>query len=230
MTAKTAAQPKSDAKTVAVCGMLCAMAFALTAVSHFLLPPLLSAAPFIKYDPKDVILAIGALILGPVPALLVTVVSAFLEMLTFSTTGWIGLVMNIVSSSAFILPSALIYRRRRTLSAAVIGLMTGMLLMTGMMLLWNAFLTPLYMGMPRQAVIGMLVPVFLPVNAIKGALNAGITLLLYKPLSRALRHAHLLPASEAAAKGRKMTGVTVACAAVILLVSLAVLFVLNHAA
>ena len=230
MTAKTAAQPKSDAKTVAVCGMLCAMAFALTAVSHFLLPPLLSAAPFIKYDPKDVILAIGALILGPVPALLVTVVSAFLEMLTFSTTGWIGLVMNIVSSSAFILPSALIYRRRRTLSAAVIGLMTGMLLMTGMMLLWNAFLTPLYMGMPRQAVIGMLVPVFLPANAIKGALNAGITLLLYKPLSRALRHAHLLPASEAAAKGRKMTGVTVAFAAVILLVSLTVLFVLNHAA
>ena len=86
------------------------------------------------------------------------------------------------------------------------------------------------MGMPRQAVIGMLVPVFLPANAIKGALNAGITLLLYKPLSRALRHAHLLPASEAAAKGRKMTGVTVAFAAVILLVSLTVLFVLNHAA
>jgi riboflavin transporter FmnP len=230
MPAKTGTGSKTDAKTVAVCGMLCAMAYALTAVSHFLLPPLLSAAPFIKYDPKDVILAIGALLLGPVPALLVTVVSAFLEMLTFSTTGWIGLVMNIVSSAAFILPGALLYRRRRKLSSAVIGLICGVVLMTGMMLLWNAFLTPLYMGMPREAVIGMLVPVFLPVNAIKGALNAAITLLLYKPLTRALRGARLLPAAAPSENGRKLTAVTVVCAAVILAVSLTVLFLLNRGA
>ncbi len=230
MPAANASKSKTDARTVAVCGMLCAMAYALTAVSHFLLPPLLSAAPFIKYDPKDVILAIGALLFGPVPALLVTVVSAFLEMLTFSTTGWIGLVMNIVSSAAFILPGALLYRRRRMLSSAVIGLLCGMALMTGMMLLWNAFLTPLYMGMPRDAVIEMLLPVFLPVNAIKGALNAAVTLLLYKPLTRALRGARLLPPAPAKTNGRKTTAVTVLCAALILAVSLTVLFLLNRGA
>ena len=219
---------KTDAKTIAVCGMLVAMAFALTAVSHFLLPPLLTAAPFIKYDPKDVVLAIGALLLGPVPALLVTVVAAFLEMLTFSTTGWIGLVMNIVSSTAFLLPGALLYRRRRTLSSAVIGLLCGAALMTAMMLLWNAFLTPLYMGMPREAVIDMLVPVFLPVNAIKGTLNAAVTLLVYKPLTRALRAAHLIPTPPVSEQKRSLTGITILCAAVILLASLAVLFLLNR--
>lgn len=205
--------------------MLCAMAFALTAVSHFILPPLLPAASWLKYDPKDVVLAIGALLLGPVPAIGVSVVSALLEMLTFSETGWIGLVMNVVSSCAFILPGAFLYRRRRTLGTAVGGLLTGTVLMTGMMLLWNAFLTPIYMGMPRDAVIGMLLPVFLPFNLVKGGLNAAITLLLYKPLTKALRSARLLPQTDDSAKGTTKTAALLAlliaaiCAAVLLLVN-----------
>ena len=100
--------------------------------------------------------------------------------------------------------------------------------MTAMMLLWNAFLTPLYMGMPREAVIDMLVPVFLPVNAIKGTLNAAVTLLVYKPLTRALRAAHLIPTPPVSEQKRSLTGITILCAAVILLASLAVLFLLNR--
>ena len=86
------------------------------------------------------------------------------------------------------------------------------------------------MGMPREAVVDMLLPVFLPVNAIKGALNAAITLLLYKPLTRALRSAHLLPAaSDTSGSSRKSTGIAVLCACVILLVSIIVLLILNRA-
>ena len=216
-----------NTKTLAVCAMLCAMAFALTAVSHFLLPPLLPAAAWLKYDPKDVILVIGGLLLGPVPALCVTLVTSLLEMLTFSETGWIGLVMNVVQSAAFILPSALLYSRRKTLASAVTGLLSGVVLMTGMMLLWNAFLTPLYMGAPREAVIGMLVPVFLPFNAIKGGLNAAVTLLLYKPLVRALRAAKLLPA-QTSERQKSVTLVNLLIAAVIAGVCIAVLLVLRR--
>jgi riboflavin transporter FmnP len=218
---------KLNTKTLAVCAMLCAMAYALTAVSHFLLPPLLPAAAWLKYDPKDVILAIGGLLLGPVPALCVTLVTSLLEMLTFSETGWIGLVMNVVQSGAFILPAALLYSRRRNLASAVTGLLCGVVFMTGMMLLWNAFLTPLYMGAPRDVVIGMLVPVFLPFNAIKGGLNAAITLLLYKPLTRALRAAKLLPA-QTADKQKGFTLVSLLIAAVIAGVCIAVLLVLRR--
>ncbi len=218
---------KLNTKTLAVCAMLCAMAYALTAVSHFLLPPLLPAAAWLKYDPKDDILAIGGLLLGPAPALLVTLVTSFLEMLTFSETGWIGLVMNVVQSAAFILPASLLYSRRRTLASAVTGLLSGVVFMTGMMLLWNAFLTPLYMGAPRDAVIAMLVPVFLPFNAIKGGLNAAITLLLYKPLTRALRAAKLLPAGTSG-KQKSVTLVNLLIAAAIAGVCIAVLFVLRH--
>lgn len=218
---------KMNTKTLAVCAMLVAMAYALVAASHFLLPPLLPAAEWLKYDPKDVILAIGGLLLGPVPALLVTIVTSVLEMLTFSGTGWIGLVMNVVASSAFILPGALLYKYRRNLNAAVIGLLSGAVLMTVLMLLWNAFLTPLYMGAPREAVIAMLVPVFLPFNAIKGGLNAAITLLLYKPLTRALRSAKLLPARESSSRNNA-TVVTLVTAAVIVAICVAVLLILRR--
>ena len=218
---------KINTKTLAVCAMLCAMAYALTAVSHFLLPPLLPAAAWLKYDPKDVILAIGGLLLGPVPALCVTLVTSVLEMLTFSETGWIGLVMNVVQSTAFILPASILYSRRRTLASAVTGLLFGVAFMTGVMLLWNAFLTPLYMGAPRDAVIAMLVPVFLPFNAIKGGLNAAITLLLYKPLVNALRAAKLLPA-QTSGKQKSVTLVNILIAVAIAAVCIAVLLVLRR--
>lgn len=218
---------KLNTRTLAVCAMLCAMAFALTAVSHFLLPPLLPAAAWLKYDPKDVILVIGGLLLGPVPALAVTLVTSLLEMLTFSETGWIGLVMNVVQSAAFILPASILYSRRKTLASAVTGLVSGVVLMTGVMLLWNAFLTPLYMGAPRDAVIAMLVPVFLPFNAIKGGLNAAVTLLLYKPLTRALRAAKLLPA-QSSGKQKSVTLVNLLIAVAIAGVCIAVLLVLRR--
>ena len=218
---------KLNTKTLTVCAMFCAMAYALTALSHFLLPTLLPAAPWLKFDPKDVILVIAGLLLGPLPALAVTVVTSFLEMLTFSETGWIGLVMNIVQSAAFVLPSALLYTRRRTLANAVTGLLAGVVLMTGVMLLWNAFLTPLYMGAPRDAVIAMLVPVFLPFNAIKGGLNAAITLLLYKPLVKALRAAKLLPA-QTSGNPKNVTLVNLLIAVAIAVVCIAVLLILRR--
>ncbi len=42
----------------------------------------------------------------------------------------------------------------------------------------------------------MLIPAFLPFNLIKTGLNATLTLIIYKPLVKALRAASLLPATE----------------------------------
>ena len=86
-------------------------------------------------------------------------------------------------------PSALMYNKERTIRNAAIGLILGVLLMTLVMLAWNYIITPLYQGVPREAVAKMLIPVFLPFNLVKGGLNAGITMLLYKPLSRILKKA-----------------------------------------
>ena len=44
------------------------------------------------------------------------------------------------------------------------------------------------MGYPREAVAELLIPVFLPFNLLKGGLNTGITLVLYKPVVSTLGH------------------------------------------
>ncbi len=169
--------------------MFAALAYLVMCVIHI---RIVAAAPFLTYDPKDVILAICGFTLGPIPALTTAAVVAFLELITVSTSGPIGFVMNLLSSAAFLLPPAILYARKRTLRGAALGLTLGVACEVASMLLWNYFITPLYTGTPRAAVAAMLLPVFLPFNLIKGALNAAITMLVYKPVSRGLRRAGLL--------------------------------------
>ena len=78
----------------------------------------------------------------------------------------------------------------------MIALLAGSLSMICVMLLWNWLISPLYMHVPRPAVEAMLLPVFLPFNALKAGLNSALVLGLYKPLSQALRKARLLPPSQ----------------------------------
>ena len=183
-------QSRMNSRKLTLMAMLAAMAYVAMLVSR----PLPAVAGFLRYDLKDVIVAISGFLLGPAAALAITVVVSLIEMVTIGTTGPIGLLMNVLSTSAFVLPSALMYRKDRTIKSAALGLILGVLLMTAVMLAWNYIITPLYMKVPREVVAGMLLPTFLPFNLVKGGLNAGITMLLYKPLSGALKK--LMPASE----------------------------------
>ena len=99
---------------------------------------------------------------------------------------------------AFVVPAALFYRSKRKFSSAVVGLILGIVCMAIIMVLWNWLITPLYMDVPRQAIEQMLLPTFLPFNALKAGLNTAITLFLYKPLVIALRKAHLLEGTSSA--------------------------------
>ena len=178
-------------KKLTVLAMLSAIAYVAVALLRF--PVVL----FLSYEPKDVVIAIGGFLYGPLAALGISLVVSFIEMLTISSTGWIGFVMNFLSSAAFAGTAALLYRKKRTQGSAIAGLFGGALLMTVLMLLWNYLITPIYMGMDREEiVVPMLIPVFLPSNLLKGCLNATITVLLYKPVVQGLRHAHLLPPSK----------------------------------
>ncbi len=191
---------RQNTKRIAVTGVLAAIAYLLVLVTRF---PIFPAAPFLTYEPKDAVIAIGGFLYGPVTSLLLALIVSFLEMVTVSSTAWIGFVMNFLSSAAFALPAALFYRRRRKLSSAVLGLAVGCLSMTAVMVLWNLLLTPLYMHADRSVIVGMILPVFLPFNLLKSVLNAGFAMLLYKPVVKALRAAHMLPESKGAAALKK---------------------------
>lgn len=187
-------------KNITILGMLCALAYLAVVVGRI---PLVL---FLKYDPKDVIIVIGGLIMGPFASFMISLVVSLVEMVTISDNGIIGCIMNIISSCSFACTAAYIYKRRHSLRGAVVGLLSGYVLMVGVMMLWNYLITPLYMGYPREAVVALLLPAFLPFNLIKGGINVALTMLLYKPVITALRRSRLIAPSAAAQTGRTNAG------------------------
>ena len=177
---------KISVKKMVLLAMLAAISYMIVALVR--IPVVL----FLKYEPKDVIITIGGFLLGPAASLIVSLLVSLLEMVTISETGPIGCLMNLLSTCSFACVAAFVYKKQHTLKGAVVGLVTGSVFMIVIMLLWNWLITPLYMGVPRSAVEGMLLPAFLPFNALKAGLNSGLTLVLYKPLVTALRRTGLV--------------------------------------
>ncbi len=165
--------------------MFCAMAYVVMLLIHI-------KVGFLTLDVKDAVITLCGLYFGPVAALFVSVVVPLLE-LSVSTTGYYGLIMNILGSVSFSVTASLIYKYKKTLWGAITGLLSAAALMVAVMLLANLFITPYYMGVTVDAVRGMIPTLLFPFNLLKAIINAGVVLLLYKSMSRALRRAGFLP-------------------------------------
>lgn len=184
-----------DTRKMVVLAVMTAIAY--MAMFFFRIPVVL----FLKYEPKDVIITIGGFMFGPLASLIMSAVVSLIEMVTTSDTGPIGALMNFIGTSAFACTASLIYKKIHSIKGAVIGLVSGTVFMTLIMLAWNYLVTPIYMGTPRDVVAGMLLPAFLPFNMLKGVLNSAITMLIYKPLSNIMRKTHVLPETQSTSDG-----------------------------
>ena len=190
-------------KEMVLIAMLAAIAYVI--VAFIRIPVVL----FLKYEPKDVIITIGGFLLGPLAAFITSLVVSLVEMVSISDTGPIGALMNLLSTCSFACTAAIFYKKRHTLSGAISGLVLGSVVMVAAMLLWNWLITPLYMGVARSAVEGMLIPMFLPFNLLKAGLNSALVLVLYKPLVTALRKANLAPSKVQSSSTGNKTGVMI---------------------
>lgn len=175
-----------NVKKITSLAMLSAIAFVVVALIR------IPAVQFLKYEPKDVIIVIGGFIYGPLASLIISVVVSVVEMVTISTEGIIGCIMNIISTCSFACTASFIYKKNRNIKGAIAGLFVAIIVACSVMMLWNYLITPIHMGLEREVVAAMLLPIFLPFNLVKGALNMGITLLVYKPIVKALRRARLI--------------------------------------
>lgn len=171
---------KDKTRKLTAVGMFCALAYAAAAVGRV---PLVL---FLKYDPKDIVVAFSGFAMGPPAALAVTLIVSLAEMLTISENGVLGFLMNVISSCSFACTASLLYQKKKRFAGAAAGLLCGWGCMVPVMLLWNYLVAPAYMGCPRQAVVELLLPAFLPFNLIKGGLNAAAALILYRPVMTAL--------------------------------------------
>jgi len=180
---------KTDIKKMVIISLFCALAYICVFVFRI-------KVSFLTFDAKDAIITVCGFLYGPLAAVITSLVTSFLEFITVSETGIYGFIMNVLSSVAFSVPAAAIYKNRKTIPTATIGLCVGVISMTSVMIAANFLITPFYTGLPVSQVKGMILPLILPFNATKSVLNAGLSMLIYKPLVNALRKVGLVQTKE----------------------------------
>ena len=182
----TTSKRRENLLRMVVVAVFCALAYACQFVFRI-------HVSFLTFDAKDAVMAIGAMIFGPVWGVVMAFLVAFLEFLTLSGTGVYGFIMNCASSAAFTALCAGVYKHKRTMVGAVLGLCTAVLGTTAWMMLLNLIVTPYYMtGGSVKAVAELIPTLLLPFNLTKSLMNAGLVLVLYKPVSLALKKAKIL--------------------------------------
>ncbi len=185
----------SATRRLVLCAVFAAMAYAVMVVFHL-------KVQFLTFDLKDAVITVAGLLLGPLAALSISVLVAVLEFITVSDTALYGLIMNMASSVTFSVVASMVYKYRKRLSGAVVGLVSAVVSVVAVMLLLNLLVTPIYqtkvLGVPMSPadVAKIIVPLLLPFNAVKAVTNASLVLVFYKPLSRAMVAAGLLPRKE----------------------------------
>ena len=100
--------------------------------------------------------------------------------------------MNFASSAAFSFVAALIYKYKRSATGAIIAFYSASIAMISVMLILNMLVTPYYMGVSRADVIALLPKLILPFNTAKALMNSAFAMILYKPITLAMRRARLL--------------------------------------
>lgn len=146
--------------------LLCAVGVLLSFVEF----PLLPGVTWLKYDASAVPALISGFAFGPAGGVAVGLVGAAIHGILFADFS--GAVMNMLVVTAFVAPSALLWRRSKTLAGRVAALAAGCASMVVFAILGNLVITPAWLGVPLEAVVAMIVPVLLPFNLLKAAINA----------------------------------------------------------
>lgn len=178
----------------------------LASISYLLMfvqMPIPIAPPFMKVDLADVPALIGGFAMGPWYGVLIQLIKNVLN-LSKTMTGGVGELSNFVVGSTFVLVSSLIYRNKKTRKNSILALVLGIVAMSAVATLSNAFVVfPIYgevMNLELEAFAAMIpgnnlvsnyftmmVFAVAPFNLIKGAVEAIITQLLYKRISPILK-------------------------------------------
>lgn len=174
---KQTAFNRAAVRNLCLASLFSALAYVSVLLIKF---PLFPEFSFLKFDPKDIFIIIGALVLSPVHALMMAFVVPVLEFMSSNKSGIIGFIMNLLSSIALVMPVSFIYHKKRNFKALVSGLIVSVLLMTGIMLLWNYVFTPIFMPtISRTAMLALLPAAILPFNLLKGTIDAVIIVFIY---------------------------------------------------
>ena len=177
-----------------------AMLGAVAAVLMYLEFPIPIMPAFVKLDVSELPALIASFAYGPVSGILVCLIKNLIKLPSTSTAA-VGELFNFVMGALFVGVAGLIYKRNKTRKGAIVGALLGALVMAVVSVPYNYFIvSTAYVVMyhlPLDAIIGMyqainpnvngllacLLVFNLPFTFVKGALDAVLCFLVYKPLS-----------------------------------------------
>ena len=168
---------KWDTRQLVTMALMCAIGVLLSFVEF----PLLPGVTWLKYDASAMPAMVCGFAFGPGAGLAVGIVGAIIHGILMADFS--GAIMNILVVTGFILPAALVYRRKRTFKSGVVGLVLSAVAATIMAIVGNLIITPMWLGVPFDAVVAMILPILTPFNLIKAGINAVLTLIVYKSIS-----------------------------------------------
>ncbi len=209
-------------KKITVTALFCALAFLMTFLFRF-------KVSFLTFDFKDAIISIVSLLYGPLYGVVSAGLVAVLEFLSVSDTGVYGLIMNFISSSVFAFSCGLVYKFKRSFGGAILAVTASVISVTAVMIIANIFITPFYMGVERAEVINLIPALLLPFNLSKSIINSSALLLIYKPVTTALKKSGLVVSDKKSQYNfsTKTVLLTVISAAILLLTILFVVLILK---
>lgn len=189
---------RNKVRMMAQIGMLSAIAVVLMLFEI----PLPFAPAFYEIDFSEVPVLVGCFVMGPLAGAAIEFLKILLNFAINGTaTAGVGEIANFLIGCSLVIPAAVIYRRKRTRTGAIIGMVTGTVFMTVVGCFLNAFvLLPTYamafgmsidglvqMGTAVNSAITSLTTFVLfavaPFNLLKGVMVSLIVFLIYKKIS-----------------------------------------------
>ena len=159
---------------------------------------------FLKIDISDLPVLLGGIALGPVAGVIIAFLKNLLQFVTgMSTTGGVGEFANFLIGGSFVFTVSYIYSKKRKVSGVIIGLISGMVVMTLVGCIANYFIIlPFYatIGWSIDAVVAMgsainpvidskmsfVIWMIAPFNILKSGLISLLTLPMYKKTEKVL--------------------------------------------
>ena len=190
---------KNNVRTIAVTGMLSAVAVVLM----YLEIPIPIMPGFIKFDFSDLPALLGAYALGPVAGIIICLIKNVVH-LAASQSMLVGELSNFILGSVFVFTAGIVYKKKKSKTGALLGGLCGAMAM-GVFSVFSNYLIvyPVYykLAMPEVVILSLyqaiipsmksimqcLICFNLPFTIVKGLIDVGISMLIYKPLSPLLK-------------------------------------------
>lgn len=160
---------------------------------------------FLKIDISDLTALLGGISLGPIAGITIAFLKNLLQFITgMSTTGGVGEFANFLIGGSFVFTVSYIYSKKRNIQGVIIGLVSGMVVMTVVGCVANYFIIlPFYatIGWSIDAVVSMgaainpaidskmsfIIWMIAPFNILKSGLMSLLTLPVYKKTEKILK-------------------------------------------